>query len=208
MRRRARGTPSASGPAGPRAARPAVRDRHWHRERGTAVCGALAVLAALVTADWADGGLRPWRVLLWCALSLLVLAILLPARVTAGEHWLRARGLLREDRVRLDRLDAVRWSGTVAPRLVLTDTGGGRVELDPRVLLANPLLWHRIESAAHSPQVRLRRGAETLREVGARVDSEALGGWDPRVATRPPDPRTALRSFAPTRSKGVPRQRR
>ncbi len=186
------------------------RDRHWRRETRTAVLGAAAVLTTFLVIDWGDGSLRPWRAVLWCALSLLLLVILLPARVTAGEDWLRSRGLLRECRVRLDQLDAVRWSGDIAPRLVLTDTHGGRVELDPRVLSGNPLLWHRIESAARRRAALLTRGADVLREIADRVDGEALRALDPEAETvmRSPDPRTAPRSAARTRSRGARRQRR
>lgn len=201
-------------------------DRYWRRERWTAVCWAVAVPAVLLGADAATGGLRLWRVVLWCALSPLVLAVLLPARVTERRGWLRSRGLLREDRVCLERLRAVRWSGAVAARLVLLDADGGRVEIDTRVLCSDPLLWHRIETAARRGGVGAGDRA-TLRTVADAVDGAALRGLEPGAvapvppsadrpgtgpgnggANRPPAPRSGLRSAAPRRSRGVRRRRR
>ncbi len=200
MRWPGRDTPATAGRGGL-----VDRDRDWRREACAAVCFAAALAATLLLIDWADGTLRPWRAVLWCVLSVLLLSVLLPARVTAGEGWLRSRGVLRDDRVRLDRLVAVGWSGAVAPRLVLTDSAGGRVELDPRVLRANPLLWHRIESAARRRAGTPVRGTAALREFAERVDAEALRALD---AIPLPDPRTARPSAARTRTKGVRRQRR
>ncbi|WP_052424851.1 hypothetical protein [Streptomyces fulvoviolaceus] len=68
--------------------------------------------------------------------------------MSAADGGLDARGLLTQRGVRTDRLVAVRMAEGAAQRLVLSDTSGGRVELDPRVLAADPLLWHRLEQGA------------------------------------------------------------
>ncbi len=104
----------------------------------------------------------------------MLVAVLRPARVTAGDGWLASRGLLRERRVRTDLLTRVRHVDGVAPRIVLRDVGGGRVELDPRVLRANPLLWHQLDTGARRALDRglLREGAAVLEALRQRVDGE------------------------------------
>jgi hypothetical protein len=86
------------------------------------------------------------------------------------------RGLLGERVVRTDRLVAVRWADGVAGRVVLRDEEGGRVELSPRVLEANPQLWRLLDAGARSscaaPDGTLRCGTAELRRLGERVDGE------------------------------------
>ncbi|GAA2922675.1 hypothetical protein GCM10020221_18500 [Streptomyces thioluteus] len=62
----------------------------------------------------------------------------------------------------------MRRADGVAPRLVLRDVGGNRVELDPRVLRTNPLLWHQLDAGARRARERglLREGAAVLEAVG------------------------------------------
>lgn len=59
-----------------------------------------------------------------------------------------------------------------ATRLVLRDTYGGSVALGPETLVANPLLWHRLDAGAHRLRERgtLRYGVSTLRQLGERID--------------------------------------
>ncbi|MBZ4318063.1 hypothetical protein JNW98_01520 [Streptomyces sp. SCA2-4] len=120
------------------------------------------------------GELDAVRTCCWIALGSTLVAVLRPPRVTAGDGWLASRGLLRERRVRTDLLTRVRQLDGVAPRLVLRDVGGGRVELDPRVLRANPLLWHEVERGARRALERglLREGAPVLAALASRIDGE------------------------------------
>lgn len=71
-----------------------------------------------------------------------------PARVSAGDDWPAARRLPRERRVRTDRLVSVRCLDGVSQRILLRDAFGGRVEIDPDVLVRDPGLWCRLETAA------------------------------------------------------------
>ncbi|MGW1201134.1 hypothetical protein ACWD4B_35635, partial [Streptomyces sp. NPDC002536] len=131
----------------PGAAVPAY-DRGWRREARAAWWFGLGLGTVLVLADLARGSLDWPRGGCWAALAGTLVAVLRPARITAGDGWLAARGLLREHRVRTDLLTQVRRADGVAPRLVLRDVTGGRVEVDPRVLAANPLLWHRLDTGS------------------------------------------------------------
>ncbi|UQA95497.1 hypothetical protein [Streptomyces halobius] len=125
-------------------------------------------------ADLANRTLVPWRFLCWTALALVLFAVLYPSRVTADEHWLASRGLLRTRRVRTDLLVLVRRGDGVAPRLVLRDAVGGRVELDPKVLTANPVLWHRLDQGVRRSRGRglLRCGAAPLQALADRIDHD------------------------------------
>lgn len=107
-------------------------------------------------------------------MSATVLAVLLPPRVTAGPGWLAVRTPWRRHVVRTDALVAVRQYGTVCVHLVLCDTHGGRLELDPRVLAANPLIWHELDTGVHRSVERgtLRQGADILDRLGHRIDDE------------------------------------
>ncbi|MFD9219283.1 hypothetical protein ACFWDI_04460 [Streptomyces sp. NPDC060064] len=124
--------------------------------------------------DCGSGGLTMLRAALWAGLAILLFVVLLPPRVTAGEGWLASRGLLRQRKVRTDCLVAVRWSDGVAQRLVLRDLDGGRVELDPHVLIANPQLWRLLDAGARTSLDRgtLLCGATALRQLSRRIDGE------------------------------------
>ncbi|MGK5640607.1 hypothetical protein ACSNOK_20165 [Streptomyces sp. URMC 126] len=171
---------------GPRSGRPATtaidgvlaRDRGWRREAREAWCWGTALGGLLTLVDLLRGELDAARACCWAALGITLVAVLRPPRVTAGDGWLASRGLLRERRVRTDLLTRVRQSDGMAPRLVLRDVGGGRVELDPRVLRTNPLLWHQLESGARRALERglLREGAPVLAALASRIDGEGVRG--------------------------------
>ncbi|MCX4820164.1 hypothetical protein OG883_09645 [Streptomyces sp. NBC_01142] len=145
-------------------------------ERQAAIRCAALLLAMLLLIDVGSGGLTTVRAVLWTGLAVLLFVVLLPPRVTAGEGWLASRGLLRERTVRTDRLVSVRWSDGVAQRLVLRDLDGGRVELDPRVLVANPRLWRLLDAGARTSLGRgtLLYGAAALRQLSRRIDGETV----------------------------------
>ncbi|MGW0820250.1 hypothetical protein [Streptomyces sp. NPDC002845] len=156
-----------------------VHDRYWERElRSAVLCGAL-LFGLLALLDWGLlVGLTGARTALWAALALLLLVILTPPRVSATDDGLDARGFLTHHRVRTDQLVTVQISEGVAQRLVLSDTSGARLVLDPRVLVANPLLWHALDQGARRSLERgtLRSGAPVLERLGHRVDAEAWRG--------------------------------
>ncbi|WP_329158352.1 hypothetical protein OHB49_05315 [Streptomyces sp. NBC_01717] len=68
----------------------------------------------------------------------------------------------------------MRWSDGVSLRLVLRDLDGARVEVDPRVLIANPHLWQLLDAGARSSLGRgtLLCGATALRQLSERIDRE------------------------------------
>ena len=146
----------------------------WAGELRAAIGCAVLLLALLLLIDTAAGGLTAPRVVLWTGLSVLLFVVLHPARVTAGEGWLASRRLWRERRVHTDRLVAVRWSDGVAQRLVLRDMDGGRVELDPHVLIDNPELWRLVDGGARASLGRgtLLCGATALKQLSRRIDDE------------------------------------
>ncbi|MEV7378257.1 hypothetical protein [Streptomyces lydicus] len=149
-------------------------DRTWLSELRAALGCSGGLLALMLLVDLANGTLALWRALCWTAVAVLLLAILCPPRVTAGEHWLASRGLVRTRRVHTDLLVAVRGEGGPAPRLVLRDALGGRVVLDPAVLTANPVLWHRLDQGVRRSRERgvLRCGAAPLRTLADRIDGD------------------------------------
>ncbi|GAA0383286.1 hypothetical protein GCM10010357_00310 [Streptomyces luteireticuli] len=151
-----------------------ARDGGWRREARAAWCWGAALGGVLAVADLARGSLDWPRAGCWTAIAAALVVVLRPARITAGDGWLATRGLLRERRVRTDLLTRVLRADGVAPRLVLRDVGGNRVELDPRVLRANPLLWHQLDAGARRARERglLREGAAVLEAVGEQVDGE------------------------------------
>ncbi|MCC9306164.1 hypothetical protein LN042_03415 [Kitasatospora sp. RB6PN24] len=153
---------------------PLVTDRRWPAAARHAFCSAAVLLAAALLIDWGSGRLTPLRAGLWVLLATVTFVVLLPARVVAGEGWLEVRGLWRRRRVATDALVSVRASGAVAIRLIMRDAHGGRLELDPRVLAANPLLWHRLDTdASHARKCgTLREGAEVLRELDERISGD------------------------------------
>ncbi|MEU7429898.1 hypothetical protein AB0B07_03290 [Streptomyces sioyaensis] len=159
------------------AARPDTAvDRHWRAHAWRALHYSLAFVGLLMLLDWGSGGLALPRAGLWAVLGAVVFAVFLPARVSAGEGWLAVRGLMSERRVRTDALVAVRRYGGVAAHLVLRDVRGQWLELDPRVLEANPLIWHLIDAGARSSLARgtLRHGAQALEELADRIDGQEV----------------------------------
>ncbi|MFF4487536.1 hypothetical protein ACFY0F_13745 [Streptomyces sp. NPDC001544] len=151
-----------------------VADRHWRGSARLAATCALAFCALAVLVDWDAHTLTAARAAVWLALSAAVFAVLLPQRVTAGTGWLTVRGPLRRRTVRTDALVSVRRSAGVTDRLVLRDTRGGRLELDIRVLTANPLLWHELDTGLRHSVHRgtLRSGADAFRRLGEQIDTE------------------------------------
>ena len=69
---------------------------------------------------------------------------------------------------------SVRCLDGVSQRLVLRDASGTRVEIDPRVLVNNPELWHRLDEDAQKSAASgtLMCGATALRRVSKRIDHE------------------------------------
>ncbi|WP_240797270.1 hypothetical protein [Streptomyces sp. F001] len=149
-------------------------DHRWTRDLHSAVRCAAVLLALLLLIDWGAGTLTPWRTALWCILAALLFVVLCPPRVSAGAGWLQSRSLLRTRTVRTDLLVSVRCLDGVSQRLVLRDTFGERVEIDPQVLVANPELWYRLDEDAHKSEARglLLCGATALNRVAERIDCE------------------------------------
>ncbi|MET8452701.1 hypothetical protein [Streptomyces sp. NPDC005209] len=147
-------------------------DRHWRGSARLAVSCAVAFAALSLLIDWDAGTLTPSRTALWLALSTAAFVVLLPPRVTAGPGWLAVRGTLRRHTVRTDALVTVRQLGDVSAHLVLRDARGRRLELDPRVLGANPLLWHELDTGVRRSLDRgtLRQGADLLERLGREID--------------------------------------
>ncbi|WP_335971412.1 hypothetical protein [Streptomyces sp. CA2R106] len=156
---------------------PAVAcDRAWAGRLWSAYGAAAAVLAvALVTDAW-NGRLSVPRLAVCGALALVLFAILLPARTTAGDGWLDVRGLLRRRRVHTDHLVSARFLGEIDRRVVLRDAFGGRASVEVRVLVANPFLWHELDRGARRAHAAgllpdrcaLRELAESINAAGAR----------------------------------------
>lgn len=134
----------------------------------------MALLAMLMLLDGGAGRLTVARGAAWTVLAVLLFVVLVPPRVSAGDGWLATRGMLRERRVRTDRLAAVCLSDGVAQRLVLRDIAGGRVEIDPRVLIADPRLWRWVDAGIRTSLGRgtLLCGAPALRRLAERIDGE------------------------------------
>ncbi|WP_234440834.1 hypothetical protein [Streptomyces rimosus] len=156
----------------------AYRDRRWARELRAAACGTATVLAIMLAVDLAAHTIDPLRAACWTALAVVLFAALFPARVTAGADWLAVRGLLCEHRVRTDLLVLVHRSDGMAPRLVLRDIMDNRVEIDPKALTGNPVLWHLLDTGARLSRERglLRSGNEVLRALGERIDGDGARG--------------------------------
>ncbi|UXY17586.1 hypothetical protein N8I84_01505 [Streptomyces cynarae] len=160
MRRR-----SPPGPAG---------DRHWSGSARLAALCACVFAALTLLIDWDAGTLTAPRALLWTALSAAIFVMLLPHHVTAGSGWLAVRGPLRRQTVRTDALTSVRQYGDVSTHLVLRDAYGHRLELDPRVLAANPFLWHELDTGVRRSLERgtLRQGTDVLEHLVRQIDGE------------------------------------
>lgn len=62
----------------------------------------------------------------------------------------------------------------VSSHLVLRDGFGHRLELDPRVLTADPLLWHELDTGVRRSVERgtLLQGADVLNDLGHSIDDE------------------------------------
>ncbi|MFJ9432999.1 hypothetical protein ACIRQY_25545 [Streptomyces sp. NPDC101490] len=158
----------------PGAASDVLHDRGWPGEaRAAAVCAGL-LLGTSLGVDAGAYGLPLSHTLGWIALSALLFVVLLPARVSLAPGLLTARGLWVTRTVRTDLLTAVAWPTGTARRLRLRDGEGGWAEVDLRVLLDNPALWLRIESAALSARRRgtLVHGTADLARLALRVDTE------------------------------------
>ncbi|MFD9006834.1 hypothetical protein ACFV0T_38855 [Streptomyces sp. NPDC059582] len=147
-------------------------DRHWRHGARFAVGCALVFCGLTFLLDWNAGTLTPARALLWPGLSVVLLLVLLPQRVTAGSGWLAVRGPVRGHVIRTDALTDIRQYPGVSAHLVLRDAYGQRLELDPRVLVANPLLWHDLDTGVRRSRERgtLREGSEVLARLGREID--------------------------------------
>lgn len=134
----------------------------------------LAFVGLLMVLDWGEGSLTLLRAMLWAVLGTGVLAVFLPSRVAAGDGWLAVHSLVRERRVRTDALVSVRQYGGIAEHLVLRDTHGKWLELDPRVLEANPLIWHLLDAGARRSLASgtLLHGTQVLQELTDRIDGQ------------------------------------
>jgi hypothetical protein len=148
-----------------------AHDRDWAPRRRTAYGAAAGALAATILLDAIAGTLTAPRAAVWLALSALLLAVLLPPCTTAGDGWLAVRGLLRTRRVRTDLLVSARFDGAVDRRVLLRDAFGARVAVDPAVLIANPFLWHQLDTGAHhSRAAGLLPDRSALRELSEAID--------------------------------------
>ncbi|MCX5424787.1 transposase [Streptomyces sp. NBC_00078] len=141
-----------------------------------AVGCALVFCAMSVLVDWDAGSLTPLRTVLWVTLSAGLCAVLLPARVTAGSGWLAARAPWRRRVIHTDALTSVRQFDGISSHLVLQDVHGHRLELDPRILAANPLLWHELDTGVRRSLERgtLRLGADLMERLGQHIDAETV----------------------------------
>ncbi len=150
------------------------RDRRWPGSARFAIgCGLLFCAMSLLV-DWDAGTLTPLRALLWSGLSVALFAVLLPPQVSSGPGWLAVQTLSRRVVIRTDALTAVRQYEGVSAHLVLQDADGRHLELDPRTLAANPLLWHELDTGVRRSLEHgtLRDGAEVIDRLGHRIDDE------------------------------------
>ena len=151
-----------------------THDRHWRGSARFAAFCALAFAALALLVDLDAGTLTGSRTALWTTLSTAIFLVLLPQHVSAGPNWIAAQGPLHRRAVRTDALTSVSRCGSVGSHLVLRDTYGHRLELDVRVLTANPLIWHELDtgvrrSLAHG---RLRQSTSVLQHLGRQIDNE------------------------------------
>ncbi|MBM7173396.1 hypothetical protein JQK87_34430 [Streptomyces sp. G44] len=155
-----------------------VTDRNWTAQVRSAALCALGLLVLVVLLDLVNGTFAAPRLALWWGLAVLLYGVLHPARVTAGPGWLAVRGLGRRRHVCTGLLTAVRYSEGVAARLVLCDSLGNRVELDPRILVADPLLLHRLDRGARAAREAglLRTGYTELSRLIERADGAGARG--------------------------------
>ncbi|WP_328907215.1 hypothetical protein OG230_31905 [Streptomyces sp. NBC_00234] len=151
-----------------------VHDSTWAGEaRAAAGCAGL-LLALSLTVDAGDAGLTLPSAVMWIVLAVALFVILLPARVVAAPGRVTVHGLWTRQTVRTDRLAAVRWPNGIEQRLVMSDTDGGRAEVDLRVLLANPSLWLLLEVDARlsAENGTLLSGADDLDRLARRVERD------------------------------------
>jgi hypothetical protein len=167
-------THAGTGADGTEAAPDGVHDMHWSGERISALAAAVLLFTALFAVDVGLGSLDVTRGAVWTGLSGLVFVILRPSRVSVRPGLLSTRGTLTTDTVRTDCLVSVRCSDGVSQRMILRDTAGGRVEIDPNVLIRNPAMWHRLDNDTRTSIRRgtLRCGATALRQLAERIDRE------------------------------------
>ncbi|MFD0140898.1 MULTISPECIES: hypothetical protein [unclassified Streptomyces] len=151
-----------------------VQDSEWAGEARAAVGCAGLLLTLSLTVDAGDDGLTLSSALMWITLSVALFVILLPARVVAAPARVTVQSLWSRMSVRTDRLAAVRWPDGIEQRVVLTDTDGGRAQVELRVLLANPALWLLLEADARSSYENgaLREGARDLDRLTRRVERD------------------------------------
>ncbi|WP_328748931.1 hypothetical protein OHT57_26145 [Streptomyces sp. NBC_00285] len=149
-------------------------DRHWRGSARLAASCTTLFGAMCLLVDWDARSLSPLRVVLWLGMSAALFTVLLPPRVTAGTGWLAVRGPWRRRVVRTDALTTVRRYDGVSSQLVLRDAYGHRVELDPHVLAANPLVWHELDTGVRRSVERgtLLQGADVLERLGHSIDDE------------------------------------
>ncbi|MGV9311396.1 hypothetical protein ACWDR0_04285 [Streptomyces sp. NPDC003691] len=149
-----------------------AEDGRWTHDLWAAAFCSLALLILLHIVDFGGGTLDAPRSALWTGLAGLLFAVLYPPRVTVCRDRLTVRGLLRERCVRTDLLTRVARREGISQRVVLVDAAGGRVEVDPMTLTANPLIWHELD-----------RGARRSRESGLlRTGTRVLDGLRARMA--------------------------
>ncbi|MFI7412900.1 hypothetical protein ACIBU0_29920 [Streptomyces sp. NPDC049627] len=147
-------------------------DRHWRGSARLATGCSAAFLGLTLLVDLDAETLTPPRALLWLVVTAMIFTILLPQRVTAGPGWLEVQGLVRRQCVRTDALVSVRQHGDISAHLILRDTDGHRLELDPRTLVANPLLWHELDTGVRRSRAHgtLLEGRDVLEQLGHQVD--------------------------------------
>ncbi|MFD5327318.1 hypothetical protein [Streptomyces sp. NPDC127092] len=152
-----------------------LSDVGWPGEARTAVgCAVMLLLMSLIV-DAGTHGLAVLRTAAFITLASVLLVILLPARVTAASDLLIVQGLWVARTVRIDRLSCVAWpSGGTSHRVILRDAEGGRVEVDLRVLSANPAIWLRLEAGARASVRRgtLSRDTSDLARLSLYIHAE------------------------------------
>ncbi|GGW24114.1 hypothetical protein GCM10010339_93900 [Streptomyces alanosinicus] len=151
-----------------------MHDHDWTHELLSAVRCAGVLLTLLLLTDWGSGRIAVGRAALWFVLAGLLFVVLYPARVSAGGNWLASRRLVCEQRVRTDLLVSVRCMDGISPRFLLRDALGGRIEIDPEVLVRNPHLWFRLNEGARkaADDGLLLCGQTALRRLSIRMDRE------------------------------------
>ncbi|MGZ9934879.1 hypothetical protein ACXNSR_33960 [Streptomyces sp. NC-S4] len=153
---------------------PFVHDIRWAGEWRSAIGVAFLLFTALFAVDAGFGSLDLTRGALWTGLAVLLFVILRPPRVSIRPGLLSAGGLLMTDTVRTDFLVSVRWYDGVAQRMVLRDTHGSRVEIDPAVLVRNPAMWHLLDMDTRASIQRgtLLPGVTALQQLAQHIDRE------------------------------------